>query len=105
MTDQDVLVQKYTVHQEQLRVVLQVLQKHSEYSLNTSQLSSLTGVPLYDLAAVRSLLCLLELVVLKAGPRNSRLWAITARGNARLVPLPGTLDGAIWGAIITEDSI
>jgi len=105
MTDQETLVSKYSVHQDQCRVVLQVLQNHREYSLNTSQLSSLTGVPLYDLAAVRSLLCLLELVVLKPGPRNSRLWAITAKGNARLPPLPGTLDHAIWSTVITEPSI
>lgn len=105
MTDQDVLAQKYTTHQTQCRVVLQVLQKHQEYSLNTSQLSSLTGVPLYDLAAVRSILCLLELAVLRPGPRNSRLWAITSRGEARLPPLPGTLMHSIFGDIMTEPSI
>ena len=105
MTDQETLAKKYSVHQNQCRVVLQVLQKHPEYSLNTSQLSSLTNVSLYDLAAVRSLLCLLELVVQRPGPRNSRLWAITAKGEARLPPLPGTLMHAIFGDIITVPSI
>lgn len=97
MTDQDVLIEKYSVHKNQCFRVLQVLQKHREYSLNTSQLSSETGVPLFDLAAVRSILCLLELAVLKPGPKNSRLWAITAKGNARLPPVVGTLDHALWG--------
>ena len=85
--DECMLLQKLNMHKNQCTRVLQVLQKHSEYSLNTSQLASLTEVPLFDLAAVRSLLCLLVLVTLKAGPRNSRLWAITAKGNARLPPL------------------
>lgn len=104
-SDHGVLLQKYEAHKDQCKQVLQVLQKHREYSLNTSQLSSLTGVPLFDLAAVRSLLCLLELVALKPGTRNSRLWAITAKGNARLPPLPGTLDHALWGEIVTDASI
>lgn len=105
MTDQETLVRKYSVHQDQCRRVLQVLQSHREYSLNTSQLSSLTDVSLFDLAAVRSLLCLLELVVQRPGPRNSRLWAITAKGEARLPPLPGTLMHAIFGDIVTAPSI
>lgn len=105
MTDQETLIHKYSVHQNQCRQVLLVLQNTPDYSLNTSQLSSQTGVSLFDLAAVRSILCLLELASLKPGPRNSRLWAITAKGNARLPPVPGTLDHAIWSDIVTEPSI
>jgi hypothetical protein len=84
MTDQDVILLKLDMYLEPCLQVLRVLRFTPEALVSTAELMRITGISAYDIAAVRSICCLLEWVILKPGPRNSRLWAITAKGCARI---------------------
>jgi hypothetical protein len=84
MTDKDLLLVKLDMYLEPCLQVLRVLRFTPEALMNTAELMEATNISAYDIAAVRSICCLMEWVKLKPGPRNSRLWAITARGRARI---------------------